>query len=371
MKESVTPASEIIPEKVNYPQLDTIRFLTISIIVWSHSLFQEWYTRIPLNTPGEIIQVIVIQIGAMSTVIFFIVSGILMNAKIKHYNFRRYLTERIPRVYAPWVFIVFINAILIAAHQLYAQEIRLTWDLNQLMTIAYNIMTALLIYGPYWFVVTYFIGMMILILFKRYSSNVYFGMVLLLVTLFYGLNFYMEWIDTLHTKAVLAYTFFIWLGFQIQSRWDDNLKKVNEIKWILLVPLLILLFGAATFDGYQLSKEGVKDPYASNRLINIAFSLVFFIALVKMGEIRRINKLQPRKIVFGIYLVNSIIVLELTYLFHEHLNALSSVHIWALLGLQIIYFSFVLFLTWLIVDYIARSHKLRWIIGGTSSIKKI
>jgi len=224
-------------------------------------------------------------------------------------------------------------------------------------------MRALLIYGPYWFVVTYFFGMMILILFKHYSANLYFGVMLMLITLFYSINFYFEWIDTQHTKAVLAYTFFIWLGFQIQRRWNDVLKLIARIKWPLLIFVLIVLFSLAAYDGYKLAKEGVNDPFASNRLINIVFSLLFFLALLKMGDIRRINKLQPRKIVYGIYLINSIIILELSFLLDTSLDALSEVSIWTLLGLQLIYFSVVLLLTWLIVNYLAGSRGLGWIIG--------
>lgn len=361
--EKVTRPSEITPEKVNYTALDTIRFLTISIIVWSHSLFPEWYSDIPRDAAGEIVKVIVIQIGAISTIVFFIVSGILMNSKLKYYNIRSYLVERVPRVYAPWLFIVLINALLMFLLQLYTQQIQFRWDAAHLMQIAYNIVLSLLIHGPYWFIYTYFFGMIILILFKRYSSNYNFGIVLLLATLFYALNFYAGWIDTLHSKAVFSYTFFIWLGFQIQSRWDDNIKKIKEISWLVLVPLLAILFSAAAYDGYNLLAQEVKDPYASNRLINIAFSLVFFVALVKFGEIPSINRLRPRKIVYGIYLINSIIVLKLSYLFSNPLDALSSVSIWTLLALQVIYFGLVLFLTWLIVHYLLGSEKYRWIVG--------
>lgn len=349
--------------RANYEQIDTIRFLTISIIVWAHSLFPEWHSRIPVNLTEEIIKVIVIQVGAISTVAFFLVSGILMSSKLQDYNLRRYFNQRIPKVYAPWVFIVGFNAILIFLHRLYLNELSLSGDYKQLISTGYDIMRALLIYGPYWFVVTYFFGMMILILFKQYAASLYFGIFLMLITLFYSINFYYGWIDTLHTKAVFAYTFFIWLGFQLQSRWNDVLILVAGIEWPLIIFVLIILFSLAAYDGYKLAREGVNDPFASNRLVNIIFSLLFFFALLKMGEIRKINKLQPRKIVYGIYLINSIIILELTFLLRPYLDALSKVSIWTLLGLQLIYFSVVLFLTWLIVNYLAGSRRLGWIIG--------
>ncbi len=349
--------------KADYQQIDTIRFLTIAIIVWAHSLFPEWHARVPASLAEEIVKTVVIQVGAGSTVIFFLVSGILMNSKLQNYNMRKYFRQRIPKIYAPWVFIVGLNAVLIFLHRLYLGEIDVNGGYKQLFYAGYDIMRALIIYGPYWFVVTYFVGMMVLILFKQYSNNIYFGVLLMLISLFYGLNFYFGWIDTLHTKAVLAYTFFIWLGFQFQNHWKDMLQWTVRIKWPLLISVLIILFFLAAYDGFMLAEKGVRDPYASNRLISILFSLLFFFALLKMGEIRRINQLKPRKIVYGIYLINSLIILELTFLLSSCLDRLSGMDIWSLLGLQALYFSVVLFLTWLVVDYLANSRRLSWVVG--------
>jgi hypothetical protein len=362
--ESVTGPDASKSARAYYEQIDTIRFLTISIIVWSHSLFSVWHSGISADLPGQLIKIIVIQAGAISTVTFFIVSGILMHSKLHAYNLRTYFKERIPRIYAPWLFIVCFNAVLIFLHRVYLNQIQLNRDYKQLIHSGYDIFSGLLIYGPYWFVVTYFAGMVVLICFKRYSSNVYFGLLLIAITLFYSINFHFSWIDTLHTKAVFAYTFFIWLGFRIHKRWTEILRLVERIDWLVLIPFLLILFSITCYEGYSLSKAGVRDAFASNRLSNIIFSLLFFLALLKLGAINRINRLQPRKIVYGIYLINSIVVLELTLLFSAYLKALATFNVWTLLGLQLLYFSVVLFLTCLIVNYLANSKRLNWIIGG-------
>jgi hypothetical protein len=352
-------------EKANFDQIDTIRFLTISIIVWAHSLFSAWYSRVPLELTELIVKTIVIQAGAISTIIFFIVSGILMRSKLQYYNLRTYFIERIPRIYAPWLFIVALNVVLIIIQKLPVRELWISGDYGQFLRSVYDIMSGLLIYGPYWFVVTYFAGMVILICFKQYSANIFFGLFLFVITLFYSLNFHLEWIDTLHTKAILAYTFFIWLGFQIRRYWDNILKGVAKAGWGYFITILLLLFALACYEGFTLAKLGVNDPYASNRFSNILFSLLFFLALLKMGSIKWINNnMKPRKTAYGIYLVNSIVIFEFTLLLDDHLKNLVYLNIWALLLLQLVYFSIILFLTFIIVNFLANTSRLRWVIGG-------
>lgn len=349
-------------EKKNYAQIDTIRFITISIIVWSHSLFPEWHLRVPSTLPESIIKTVVIQAGAISTVIFFIVSGILIRPKLHRYTLKKYFTERIPRIYAPWLFIVCFNFLLILFHQMSVKQFRNTESLLTLDT-GYEIISGLLIYGPYWFVITYLAGMMVMVLFKRYVQNLFFGLALLCITALYSINFHFGWVDTFHTKAIFSYTFFIWLGFQIEGYWQQLLIKVRRAKWPLIITGLIITFSIAGYEGYQLYQKGVIDAFGSNRFTNIIFSLLFFFSLIKIGAIKQINSLQPRRLVYGIYLVNSIVILELSVLFNTQLNQLKDMNILNLAVLQLLYFAVVLSLTYVLVRYLAGS-RLKWIIGA-------
>lgn len=352
--------------KTNYDEIDTIRFITISIIVWSHSLFPAWYLRKPDALTEQIIKAFVIQLGAISTVIFFIVSGILINSKLQEYNLKRYLNERIPRVYGPWLLIVCLNVLLIMLHQESFYDLLATKSISPIFSSIYSIVNGLIVYGPYWFVLTYLVGMVILIYFNQYSSNIYFGVLLGAITAFYALNFHMGWIDTLHTKATLAYTFFIWLGFQLHRHWKEILVEVKNINWFVLTFIMVVLFSTACYEGYNLSRNGVRDPFASNRFTNIIFSLIFFLFLLKIGTIRIINSLKPRRIVYGIYLINSIVILELTVFLKEYINELTHIDIWSLLGLQLIYFIVTLILTYSIVHYLTKS-SLKWVIGSVEN----
>ena len=349
-------------QKANYEQIDTIRFITITIIVWAHSLFSQWHVQSSGDLVEQIVRATVLQAGAISTVIFFIVSGILIHSKLQAYNLHLYINERARSIYFPWIFIVCFNAILIMLHRLPLLELWYTRDFDQFIMSIYAIMNGLLIHGPYWFVVTYFVGMVILILCKKYTESIFFGLCLGIITLFYGLNFYFGLIDTQHSKAVLGYTFFIWLGFPIHRNWNSIINFVEQLKWKFLIVGLFLLFCIASYEGLTLSQSGVNDPFASNRLSNITFSIIFFLFLLKIGAIRIINNLNPRKIVFGIYLINSIVVLELSILLNEYFHELSFLNIWSLLGLQLIYFLVILFITYIIV-YSLKKSPLRWIIG--------
>ena len=85
--------------------------------------------------------------------------------------------------------------------------------------------------------------------------------------------------------------------------------------------------------------------------------------LLKIGPIRIINNLKPRKIVYGIYLINSIVLLELTVIFKKYIGYLYLVDIWVLLAVQLVFFAVTLILTYLIVYFVIHS-SLRWIIGS-------
>lgn len=352
----------MISGKTNYDEIDTIRFITISIIVWTHSILPTWYLRSSEAIGDEIIKSFVIQFGAISTVIFFIVSGILMHSKLQEYNLKSYFKDRIPRVYGPWLLFIFINLVLIMVLQLSIDDLTIK-NISPIVSSIYPILNSLIVYGTYWFVLTYLVGMVLLIYFKQYSSNIYFGVLLAAITAFYAINFYYGWIDTFHTKAVLGYTFFIWLGFQFQRHWKEVLLISKKMSWLLLVILMFVFFSIACYDGYILSLNEVRDPYASNRFTNIIFSIIFFFFLLKLGPIRIINNLQPRKIVYGIYLVNSIVVLGLTVLLKKHIENLNPVNTWTLLGLQFLFFAVTLMLTLVIVNYLINS-PLKWMIGS-------
>ena len=353
----------MISGKTNYSEIDTIRFITISIIVWSHSLLPPWHDQSTDELFEEIIKSFVKQLGAISTIIFFIVSGILMRSKLQECSLKSYFNERIPVVYGPWLFIVCFNVLLIMFHQLSQQDLLATRSVSTIVKSIYAIVIGLIVYGPYWFVLTYLVGMVVLIYFKQYSCNNYFGLVLFAITLFYALNFHFEWIDTLHSKAILAYTFFIWLGFQFHSHWKEILAKVKKITWPIMFIMTLVFFSIACYEGYILSLNDVRDPFASNRITNIIFSLIFFMLLLKIGPIRIINNLRPRKIVYGIYLINSIVLLELTVIFKKYIDYLYLVDIWVLIALQLVFFAVTLILTYLIVYFVINS-SLRWIIGS-------
>ena len=353
----------MISGKTNYSEIDTIRFITISIIVWSHSLLPAWHDQSADELFEEIIKSFVKQLGAISTIIFFIVSGILMRSKLQGYSLRGYFNERIPVVYGPWLFIVCFNVLLIMFHQLSQQDLLATRSLSTIAKSIYAIVNGLIVYGPYWFVLTYLVGMVVLIYFKRYSGNIYFGLVLGAITLFYAVNFHFEWIDTFHTKAILGYTFFIWLGFQFHSHWKEILAKAKKITWPIILTMMLVFFSIACYEGYILSLKGVRDPFASNRITNIIFSVIFFLFLLKIGPIRIINNLRPRKIVYGVYLINSIVIFGLTLMFKKGIDNLNFVDIWLLLILQFVFFAITLMLTYLIVYFLINS-SLRWIIGS-------
>ena len=110
--------------------------------------------------------------------------------------------------------------------------------------------------------------------------------------------------------------------FLINTNYGRFSSLVNKWSWIKLCLLLTVSMILSCAEGIMLNSSNCADPYASIRISNIITSILVFIVLFKKGEIERINKLNPRKNVFSIYLVHNILILLLCILYNKHFAAL-------------------------------------------------
>ncbi|MBC8052676.1 MAG: acyltransferase [Sphingobacteriaceae bacterium] len=348
--------------KHNYEQIDTIRFINIFFIVWGHCLL-GWDSRFFNSVTDDLITTIVLQTGRLSTVVFFIVSGFLLKPKLETYTVSSYFKERIPKIYSPWFIFITIFLILNIIHLLPFRSLWQNRDLPQFIRLNYNILNGVMLHSAYWFITTYMVGMAIIVAFKKYVKTFWFGGVLFFVTIFYCFNLHYQWIDPNHQKAVLAYTFFIWLGIKVNTHYTRILEITKKVSWLIIIALFLLTFAVAGFEGYNLTVLKSGDAFASNRLSNVVLSVVFFILLLKIGKISSINNLNPRRTVYGIYLVHAIVILELMiFLNSGYMEYISGYNIWNLLLLQIGFALFIFWLTYKIVKIIGNS-RLCWTIG--------
>lgn len=353
-----------ITSEFDYEQIDTIRFITICFIVWGHCLL-GWDQKTTNSLSEEILKSFVLQAGRISTIIFFIVSGFLLKPKIHEYSVKSYFKKRIPKIYLPWLLSISIFMIISVIQLLPLRDLWISRDLKGFVKLNYNILNGLLLYSSYWFITTYMVGMAIIIYFRNYIEKLWFGAIFLVFTVFYCVNLHLSWIDPNHEKAILAYTFFIWLGIQINVYSHIVLKYIRKVSWPAVIVLFVFLFVIACMEGEILTDLHLKDAYASNRFTNILLSIIFFFALLKVGKVRIINTLNPRKTVYGVYLIHNILIFE-SYLVIDSFfkNDLSNLSIWNLLIVQMTFMTFIITLTYLLVSMIGKS-KYSWAVGIT------
>ena len=348
--------------KQNYEQIDTIRFLTIFLILWQHCLV-GWDKIVPQSFLQEALLTFVLQIGRISTVVFFIISGFLLQPKLKNYTLFSYFKERIPKVFGPWFLFVCVFMLI---NMVYFMPFRALWadrDIKEFFILSYKLLNGVLLHSAYWFITTYMFSMALIVGFKKHVAKIWFGIALCVFTAFYCVNQHYQWIDPNHTKAVLSYSFFIWLGMRIKVNFSKIESFIKGTPWTVVILTFLAVFLVAAFEGHQLSLLHSKDPFATNRFTNILLSIVFFLTLLKVGKISRINKLNPRKTVFGIYLVHSIVILGLMLIIKaSFMHQLGVLNIWKLLLFQISFALGILYITYKIVKILAGT-RLGWVIG--------
>ncbi|MXV17925.1 acyltransferase family protein [Hufsiella ginkgonis] len=380
----VTPSGDLVSEvlvkqpytpdlrpirPVNYEQIDTIRFITICFIIWGHCLL-GWEQRVHAGVIDEMVAVLVLQAGKISTVIFFLVSGFLIRPKLQRYTLKSYFRERSPRVYFPWLSFIVLFMLIQVVQLLPLKELWETRDLERFIQLNYSILDGLLIYSAYWFITTYALSMALFVVLRKHADSWWLGAALGLITLFYCLNLHFQWTDTKHSKAILGYAAFVWTGMKMNKHFTRLQYHLANVPWAAAIGLLLALLLIASYEGIKLTETGCLDPFASNRFSNIILSVTFFLALLKFGKIDLVNKLNPRKTVYGIYLVHNILIFELTAVITSWVSGdvFVSASVWTLLIYQFSFFVVILCFTYLVVNRLSRS-RLCWIIGIKPGLK--
>lgn len=262
----------------------------------------------------------------------------------------------------PWVIFLLLFVIIEVFHAITIDQI-LHGSLRQTLAVAYTLGVSFIFHSAYWFIPMSIISALALIILKKMVNNVWFGVLLALVTFFYCVNLYGGWVAVNHTKAVLGYTFFMWLGVQLKVNLPKIKSAIDNMFWPVLLPTLLLGFVIACNEGRSLMHLGSADAYASIRLSNVFVSIIIFISLLKSDSLAWVNNLNPRKYVFGLYLVHCIIISQLAPIVKLFMPAAYlHTHIVNSVLIQFLFFGFILAISYLVVTVIKRS-RLSFIIG--------
>ncbi|MES2829641.1 MAG: acyltransferase [Bacteroidota bacterium] len=285
-------------------KLDFARFIAICSIVWGHAVIVIPPT---ILKNYSYIHSFVLQSGKVGTVMFFIISGFFLNRKIETFTVPGYLRYRTFSLIVPWISCLSLYILILIIDDLAFKEVvkENAWVSIKSIVVLYK---DFIFYTSYWFIPIAILSSCILIVFKNFINKMWFGLILLCITLFYDINFYYNWVSALHTKAIFGYVFFVWLGIQINAHLKIVDILLQKISWKVVVPLLIVGLWASCYEGWKLSLLGSADSYASLRFSNAIFSVVLFFSILKFKDIDWLNYLHPRKYVFGIYLIHCIVI---------------------------------------------------------------
>jgi len=353
------------PQKKNFNFVDTIRCISMIGIVMEHC------SMVPSNHYNRLFDRItetsIIQSFKFSTIAFFLIGGFLINHKFQEYTPGQYLKNRFKKTIGPWLFwiLIFIALTTLDRYIAYTKG----GDVGQLVTEPFKFICMLffriVMFSPYWFILNFLICISILLVFKKYLYNIWFGAILSLFSLFYSINIYAGWIETTHTTAILGFVFYLWLGVYFNKYYDKVIWLINAVSWSKIVIITIISFAIAVAESTYLNHIGIEDAYNTLRLSNIVYSLIMFVLLLKIGNINWLQQnLKPRETTFGIYLLHIIIIDRgLPLIFQPlKLNVLEFT-IWQDIGTLLLRFLITYGTCFLLTRLIGRT-KMKWAVGN-------
>lgn len=287
-------------------RMEVVRFVAMASVVWGHCMFSFDQNTFG-NFNNQVIQSVMLQLGKLGTIMFFIMSGYFISGKIKNFNVVSYLRYRMFSLILPWfTFLMILMVIQIVQMGL------LTKIFHQNISLSISVLCSLTVgnifHSTYWFIPVSIFSAIILIIFKNYTGKLWFGLVLAAITIFYGVNLYHGWIPANHTKAFLGYAFFSWLGIQFKTHIYFIKRLLDNLSNGLLLSVITLLFTAACVEGVHLCTVHSADPYASIRISNSLLSIALFIAFLKSNKLKPLISLKPQSYIFGVYLVHCIVI---------------------------------------------------------------
>ncbi len=282
----------------NHLFANNVRFLSMAAIIAMHTLESYPSAMRLVARPDPLFYLV--QSLKFGTIGFFLVSGFLFGERIDQYSPLLYFRRRLRNVFAPWV----IWFSLFAALRLVADCLhgRITgFGLTQTLTVC----KSCLLDTAFWFVPNLLIALALLLVCRRYLKSAWTGLVLLLASLFYGVNIYGHWIPVLHTQAAFGFVFYLWLGAWSAWHFRALQERLARVPASVMAGLILLTLGLAMAESKLLLGLGSIDPLNTLRITNQAYSVVVVLAIVRLKRAVWPRFVDVREHTFGLYLTHT------------------------------------------------------------------
>lgn len=317
------------------------------------------------NFHDQIIQTTALQFIKFGTIVFFILAGFLIGDKFNQYTTKQYLGRRLTTTFKPWLFWVTIFIILFFIDQ----GVRFykgypAPGFSHPLDFLLNRIHFIIVETSFWFIINFMLCITILLVFRKYMYSLVFGGILAVLSLFYSVNLYFDWMPTGHTTALLGFVFYLWLGVILHKYFDEFNQWVNKQSFAILLSAVLITFAISCAETLNLMHIGSTDALNTLRVTNIIYSFACFLFLYRFCNFHAIERLKPRSMTFGIHLLHHIlIIIFLPMLLRPMKIVYANETAWRLFFMQFLIFILIYSTTYALVYYIGKSKKWKWAVG--------
>ena len=292
----------------NYVFADNVRFFSMAAVVAQHSF--AGFAQVADFSQSDILFRFLVQLCKFGTVGFFLISGFLMGEGLTKRSSKEYLSRRINTVLKPWLaWFGMFAALSLANRRITGRLPGSITDHHRLQYVAW--LYDLLFQTPYWFVPNLMLAICVLLLCRRFLTSIWLGLALLLLSFFYGINAYTQWIPMQgHTEALLGFVFYLWLGAWAARNLDRVKQLIGRIPMSVLMASAALLGVGALGETQALDHIGSIDSMNTLRISNQLFSVAVVLAIFKAQRALSPRALNVRATTFGVYLSHSVILVS-------------------------------------------------------------
>lgn len=353
-----------VKEKKNFDFVDTIRCISMIGIVWEHGSAVP--PNIYHNVFDTIVEASVIQSFKFSTIAFFLIGGFLINHKFQEYSTIQYLKNRFNNTVKPWLFWAILLILLTCLDRYVAYRKGGSSEIvDNFFGYVGHLSFRSFFFTSFWFIPNFLFCITILLLFKKYLYKIWFGVILAIMSLFYSVNLYYGWVETLHAAALFGFIFYLWLGVYLNKYFTPVMAWIEKKSYAALITVVILTFCLACLESMNLNRIGISDSYNTLRVTNILYSFAMFALLLKIGNIQFLkDKLKPRETTFGIYLLHFVVIDRVFKLILQPLHIdVKKFGIWENTANHLVRFLVAYSLSLLITMLINKT-RFKWVVGN-------
>lgn len=295
------PSSAVVAEahageRPIYGFVTNVRFISMAAIVALHAeLDAPTWRHAPLNVAlGQFVK--------FATVCFFLISGFLLGERMVTDHPWTYFRRRLDALAVPWITWAFVYLGL---------GLGLDWVARgaAMRSLSYHL-AATFVSSAFWFVPNLLFAIAVLLAFRRWLDRAWFGVLLGVVSLAYGVNLHVRlWHDTRHNTALFGFVAYLWMGFQLRRHVVTIKSWVDRASWVLLAALAVVTYAAALYESWLLEARfgGESDLLSTLRVTNVVYSLAAFALLFKVHRHIEPSWMDVRRHTYGIHLTHPVV----------------------------------------------------------------